>query len=209
MKKPRTVPQLCWMIPKSWQLSCLSPCFYAVPADQDAGAHGLWQVISANPRAERVTGAAEWTREPGNTQGQRTRGSQCCRLFGTSWAGEPTNAILQEPPQPSQVWQSLKKTWDASRMLSPSIEDTTQRIVIFCACTPLNPNPPVARAGTMSCFHHVIPGETEVTVQQVIRKKKIKGIRTETASSISLTTHSTALVRNPSTADDLSYRSSQ
>lgn len=58
----------------------------------------------------------------------------------------------------------------------PSIKDITQRIVNFCACTPLNPNPPVPRAGTMSCFHHVIPGETEAMVQQVISKKKKKKV---------------------------------
>lgn len=36
---------------------------------------------------------------------RRTRGSQCCRLFGKSWAGDPTNTILQEPPQPTSMAQ--------------------------------------------------------------------------------------------------------
>lgn len=39
-----------------------------------------------------------------------TGGPQGCRLFGKSWAGELTNTILQEPPQPNQVQQSLKET---------------------------------------------------------------------------------------------------
>lgn len=93
---------------------------------------------------------------------RRTRGSQCCRLFGKSWAGDPTNTILQEPPQPTSMAQPQGDI--------PASQGTAQKIVIFCAYTPLNSHTPVPRAGTMNSCHHVIPGETEAMVQQVIRK---------------------------------------
>lgn len=118
MEKSRIVPQLCWMIPKSWQLSYPSPCFYAVPADQDPGVHGLWPGDwVSTPEQAKWQGPAEWTREPGNIQGQK----------GDLSAGGCLASLLLG----SQLIQSFRNHLNPTRYSiasrrQPSIEGTAQ-----------------------------------------------------------------------------------
>lgn len=86
------------------------------------------------------------------------KGTSVLEAVCKSCAGEPTNTILQEPPQPNQVQHSLKETTQHRGHCTK---------LLFCVHTPLNSNLPVPRAGIMTCCHHIIPGEMEAIVQQV------------------------------------------
>lgn len=109
MAKPRIVPQLCWMIPKSWELPYPSPCS-TLPL-QIRMPMAFDQVIGCQPQSRQSDrGLLSELESLGTHRDTRTRGPQSCRLFGKSWAGDPTNTILQEPPQPNQVQHRLKET---------------------------------------------------------------------------------------------------